>query len=205
MDGSVGGTGDGTMDLLRHCAAAIDQLDSNAVRAAVSVIANCAEKGRQVWLAGNGGSMSTASHLAADLAKWASPSGVPAVRATCLGDNGPLLTALVNDVGWDQVYSYQLARRAAAGDVLVVISVHGGAGSDLAGAWSQNLVRALTTAQRLGCATVGLSGFDGGVFDEVCDVHLRVPAESTPVVESVHSLLAHAIADGLRRRTGPTA
>lgn len=193
--------GDTTRDLLRQCTEAIDALDTAALCAAIDVIAGCTAGGGQVWLVGNGGSLATASHLAADLAMWASPSGVPAVQATCLGDNGPLLTALVNDVGWDQVYSYQLARRAAAGDVLVAISVHGGAGSDRAGAWSQNLVRALTTARSLGCSTIGLSGFDGGVFDEACDVHLRVPAESTPVVESLHGLLAHAIADGLRQRT----
>lgn len=200
----MNGPGDATQDLLRQCAAVIDRLDTDVLRTAVAVIADCAEAGGQVWLAGNGGSLSTASHLAADLAKWGSPSGVPAVQTTCLGDNGPLLTALVNDVGWDQVFSYQLARRAAAGDVLVAISVHGGAGRDRAGAWSQNLVQALTTARSLGCATIGLSGFDGGVFDETCDVHLHVPAESTPVVESLHGLLAHAIADGLRRRTSRT-
>ncbi len=189
-----------TAELLKAGAEAIDTVDCAAVDAAVATIADCATRGGQVWIAGNGGSASTASHLAGDLAKGGSPPGVPPVRATCLNDNVTLLTALVNDVGWEEVFSYQLARRADRGDVFVAISVHGGAGREDAGAWSQNLVRAITVAGAAGCATIGLSGFDGGVFGAACDVHLWVRAHSTPVVESVHLLLAHAIADGLRRR-----
>jgi D-sedoheptulose 7-phosphate isomerase len=187
-------------DLMGQCAEAIGQIDTAALRRAIEAISDCADNSGHIWLIGNGGSMATASHLAADLTQWASPEGATALRATCLADNVALLTALVNDVGWDHVYSYQLVRRAAAGDVLVAISVHGGVGRDRGEAWSQNLVRSLTVARDLGCLTIGLSGFDGGVFGEACDVHLHVPAASTPVVESIHGVLAHAIADGLRRR-----
>ena len=190
-----------TMDLLRAAAKAIDAIDCDLVDSATRLIADCAARGGQVWIAGNGGSASTASHLACDLAKWGSPTGVPAVRATCLNDNTALLTALVNDAGWDEVFSHQLARRANRGDVFVAISVHGGAGAEDAGVWSRNLTQAITVAQAAGCATIGLSGFDGGAFADICDAHLWVDARSTPVVESTHLLLAHAIADGLRHRT----
>lgn len=186
--------------LLNQTQAALSGLDTSVITSAIETITQCAERGGTVWLFGNGGSASTASHFAADLAKWGSPPGVCPVHATCLSDNLTLLTSLVNDVGWDAVYSYQLERGASDGDVAIAISVHGGIGQETADLWSQNLIRGLLTAKTLGCSTVGLSGFDGGSFGDVCDIHINVTAQSTPVVESVHVLVAHCIADGLRQR-----
>src|SRR5712664_3354478 len=87
---------------------------------------------RQVFLAGNGGSASTATHFAADLNKYASELGKKRFRAIALTDNMPLMTALVNDEGWEKVYTWQLDNLMKEGDLLVAISVHGGSGSDRA-------------------------------------------------------------------------
>jgi D-sedoheptulose 7-phosphate isomerase len=187
-------------ELFQRSAQSLNEIDVSKINDAVLLLTDCAETGNRVWLAGNGGSASTASHLAADLFKWGSPPGVKPIRSTCLNDNVALTTALTNDVGWEQVFTYQLERCANAGDVFVAVSVHGGIGSEAASPWSQNLVQALIVARKLGCRTVGLSGFDGGVFGELCDVHLHVPVSSTPIAESVHLLLAHAIADALKQR-----
>src|SRR5207244_1954626 len=81
----------------------------------------------------------TATHLAADLNKLTAIPGQPRLRAMSLVDNIPLVSALVNDDGWDNVYTEQLATFYRPGDVLITISVHGGQGRDKAGAWSQNL------------------------------------------------------------------
>ena len=87
------------------------------------------------------------------------------------------------------------------GDVLIGISVHGGSGSDKAGLWSQNLLRAMQVAKDEFDATViGLSGFDGGAFRQVADVCLTVPFASTPQVESFHLALEHLITFCLKEK-----
>ncbi|MGD6805684.1 MAG: SIS domain-containing protein, partial [Candidatus Bathyarchaeia archaeon] len=100
------------------------------------------ENGNQVFIAGNGGSASTATHFACDLAKFTVVNGKRRFRVYCLNDNIPLVSALTNDLGWENVYYEQLRNLMNTGDVLVVISVHGGSGADQAGLWSQNLLKA---------------------------------------------------------------
>ena len=95
-----------------------------------------------IFTAGNGGSASTASHFAADLNKYTSSKADHRFKALCLNDNITLTSALTNDDGWDNVYSYQLESFMREGDVLVAVSVHAGSGGDNAGDWSQNLLKA---------------------------------------------------------------
>ena len=85
---------------------------------------------RTVFIAGNGGSASTATHFAADLNRMTAIPGKPRLRAMSLGDNAPLVSAIVNDEGWENLYTEQLETFFSPGDVLVTISVHGGKGSD---------------------------------------------------------------------------
>ena len=122
-----------------------------------------------------------------------------------LTDNMPLYSALVNDEGPASVYAEQLEPFVASGDVLVLISVHGGSGAGNAGSWSQNLLRALEVARQRGARTIGLSGFDGGALKEMADVCIVVPIDSTPQVESFHLALHHLICDCLRQKIEQTA
>jgi D-sedoheptulose 7-phosphate isomerase len=153
---------------------------------------------RQVFLAGNGGSASTATHFACDLAKFTSVEGKRRFRVVALNDNVPLVSALTNDLGWENVYVEQLKNLMDSGDVLVVISVHGGSGADKAGAWSQNLLKAAKFVKDNGGKVVGLAGFDGGVLKQTADACVVVPADSTPHVEGFHVVLTHLICAGLR-------
>jgi len=164
----------------------------------IDVIFAAWRTGNTVFCCGNGGSAGTASHLAADLAKYTWCEGKPRLRALSLCDNVPLLSALTNDEGFDQVYSWQLESLMRPGDVLVAISVHGGKGADKAGAWSQNLLRALHYAKEHDGKVLGLSGFDGGALRELADVCVVVPARSTPHVEAFHVCYHHMIAERLR-------
>jgi D-sedoheptulose 7-phosphate isomerase len=150
---------------------------------------------------GNGGSASTATHLAADLAKTvcASPED-RGLKTMALVDNIPLVSALTNDWGWDSVYNNQLSTYYVEGGVGIGISVHGGSGKDLSGQWSQNLLKGLQFIKDRGGKTIGLSGFDGGPMKDLVNICLVVPANSTPMVEGLHVLLNHILVFGLKNK-----
>lgn len=157
---------------------------------------------RAVFVIGNGGSSSTATHFAADLNKYVSSEAPHRFRAFALVDNIPLVSALTNDDGWSEVYSYQLEAFMKEGDVLVGISVHGGSGSDKAGPWSQNLLKAVKVAKEKKGKVVGLIGFDGGMLRKLADASIVVPTNSTPQVEGFHLVLTHLIAARLKEAIG---
>ncbi len=161
---------------------------------AIALLHTAWTEGRTVFTAGNGGSAGTASHFAADLNKMTAIPGRPRLRALSLVDNASLVSALTNDDGWENVYTEQLENFYRSGDVLVAISVHGGAGRDRAGAWSQNLMKAIAYVKERGGRTLGLAGFDGGAMRGACDVCVVVPFDTTPHVEGFHVVLHHLLA-----------
>ncbi|MFH1566988.1 MAG: SIS domain-containing protein [Gemmatimonadota bacterium] len=190
---------------LREMAAVVERLPRTQIAAAVDLLLETWERRGTVFIAGNGGSAATASHFACDLAKWTAVEGQPRFRVLALTDNMPLYSALVNDEGPASVFADQLEPFIGAGDVLILISVHGGSGAGNAGSWSQNLLRALQLAHQRGARVLGLSGFDGGALGEMADVCVVVPADSTPQVESFHMALEHLICDCLRTRIAARA
>jgi D-sedoheptulose 7-phosphate isomerase len=180
----------------------IDRIDRSKIVAFVDVLHDCWKAGGTVFLFGNGGSASTAQHMANDLFKCTWIEGKPRLKVLCLNDNMPLLSALTNDEGWAKVYLEQLRTWFKPGDVAIGISVHGGKGADKAGPWSQNLIAALTYAKESGGKALGLVGFDGGAMRTLCDVAVIVPVESTPHTEGFHLVLEHLITGALYERMG---
>jgi len=159
------------------------------------------KEGRTVFTMGNGGSASTATHFACDLSKVIIVEGKKRFRAICLNDNIPLLSAWINDNGFDNLFSEQLRNLMRPHDLLVGISVHGGSGRDQAGLWSQNLLKAMEVAKReFNGLAIGFSGFDGGAMKELADLCIVVPFHSTPQVESFHLVLEHLITFCLREK-----
>lgn len=170
---------------LRHCT---EKLDMAALERVIGVLVEAWKKDRTIFVAGNGGSAATASHMANDLAKTvlghnrAEPG---ALRAVALTDNVPLITAWGNDNHYDEVFSGQLAVLARRGDILLVIS---GSGN------SPNILRAAETARRMGMTVVAFLGKGGGAMRDKADVALVVPSDDYGIIEDVHLVLNHLLA-----------
>jgi D-sedoheptulose 7-phosphate isomerase len=159
------------------------------------------KRGATVFLIGNGGSASTATHFACDLSKVTIAPGKPRLRAISLCDNVALMSAWINDSGFEHLFSEQLRNLMRPGDVLIAISVHGGSGQDQGGPWSQNLLRAVKAArEEYGATVIGFTGFDGGMLRKTADVCVHVPLPSTPQVESFHLVLEHLITFCLKEK-----
>ena len=176
-------------------AISVDDIDR-----AIELLFEAWETGNQVFICGNGGSASTATHFACDLSKTTIVQGKKRFKAYCLNDNIPLMSALINDEGFDNLFHEQLKTKFQKRDVLICISVHGGAGKDKAEPWSQNLLKAMQYAKENSGKTIGFSGFDGGPMKEIADACIVVPINSTPQVESFHLALEHLICSCLRQK-----
>lgn len=160
----------------------VDALDHEALLRAVERLRLARDTGATVFVCGNGGSASTASHLANDFGKAVKQGGTRPMRVLCLSDNTSWLTALANDEGYDRVFAGQLENFASPGDVLLVISASGS---------SPNLVAAVDWAHQHGLGTIGVLGFDGGRLKDRVDELLWVetPKGLYGPVESAHTIV----------------
>ena len=175
------------------CKIIIDNIDNQVIADAVNALFTAWKKGKTVFVFGNGGSAGNASHFAADLAKTTMVPGKSRLRAFCLSENVSMLTAWTNDEGWGSVYEGQLQGYHQPGDVCIALSVHGGSMSGNSGQWSQNLMRGLQYAKNNGGINIGISGFNGGTFPQVCDHTIVVPLDSTAHIEAFQMVIHHAI------------
>ena len=187
-------------DFLNEFAEVARHLSDDDINRATDLLFDAWKKGSKIFIIGNGGSASTASHFACDLAKTTAIDGKKRFKVISLTDNVPLLTALTNDDGFASIFVEQLRNLLEKDDVLIAISVHGGSGQDKAGLWSQNLLAAIQYAKDNHARTIGMAGFDGGAFKTMTDVCIVVPANSTPYVESWHATLEHLICSSLKER-----
>ena len=159
------------------------------IAAAVDLLLEAYHADRQVLMVGNGGSASTASHFACDLAKGARVPGRRPWRVIALTDNVPLLTAWANDVSYDEVFARQLDTLANPGDVLVAIS---GSGN------SPNILEAVRVARERDVVTIGLTGGSGGSLRPLVDLCVTIPALEMPMIEDAHLMVAHLISGCVR-------
>lgn len=157
----------------------------NSIDKALEILREAKSENKQVFIFGNGGGAGT--HFAADMFK------IGEIKTVCLNDNIPLVSALTNDNGWENVYLEQLRRMMNEGDVVIVQSVHGGKGRDKAGNWSENLTKAVDYANKKG-KSISIVGFDGGVLKNISNVCIHIPIDSTAIVESLQSFVHHILA-----------
>jgi D-sedoheptulose 7-phosphate isomerase len=189
-------------EFLQETIRLLKQLDSSAILRAEQILLHCYHRRGRVYTMGNGGSASTAQHFAADLAKYVVPEGGRPFDVRCLTDNIALYTAWANDAAREDVFVNQLRGLLNPEDVVLAISVHGGAG------FSTDLVRAVRYAKQVGAATVSLVGFDGGVLHRESTCSIRVPIQSTPQTEALHLVIEHLLMSLIREAlagNGPDA
>ena len=151
---------------------------------AMAVLERAHAEGRTVFIAGNGGSAATASHMANDLLKGVAAGGRGGLRALSLADGVPLLTAIANDESYEEIFSIPLETLARRGDVLVVIT---GSGN------SPNVLRAAAAASRIGMTTVGFLGKGGGRVRDMLDLEVTVPSDDYGPIEDAHMCFDHLI------------
>jgi len=144
---------------------------------------------KQVFTLGNGGSSSTASHMAADLAKNTIGPNMRRFRITSLSENAAIMTALANDLGYEHVFSEQLIDLIRPGDVLIAVSASGN---------SPNVLRAIRYARGESAEVVGVLGFDGGEAATLVDTAIIVPSTNYGIVEDVHLMINHMLVEYFR-------
>lgn len=169
----------------------LDRLPVAEIERVIELLYAARLNGQQVFIMGNGGSASTASHFVCDLAKNTRRDGWPHFRVIGLTDNMALFSALANDDGYENVFAHQLENLVRSGDIVIGISTSGN---------SKNVVNALALAERLGATTIGFTGFDAGQVGEMVDLNVHVPSSCIEQVEDVHLMLEHLIVTVLRER-----
>lgn len=170
---------------------ALDRLQHAHIEQAIDVLHAARIERRQIFIMGNGGSASTASHFVCDLAKNTRVPNWPDYRVLGLTDNMALFSAYANDEGYENVFAQQLANFVQLADVVIGISTSGN---------SPNVLEGVKLAKLSGATTIGFTGFDGGQLGKMVDIDLHVPSHCIEQVEDIHVILEHLICSRLRDR-----
>lgn len=184
-------------EYLQRCAALFDKLDLSQMERLADDIYAAYQRGRFVFICGNGGSGSNSSHFCEDLGKSTldrkdfTNDAVRRLKVLSLTDNTPYILAWGNDEGFDRVFVEQLKNFASPGDVLIAIS---GSGN------SPNILNAVEWANRHDVKTWGITGYTGGKLRTLAHDNLHVPLDDMGLVESVHLILFHWILNDIHGR-----
>ena len=160
----------------------LKKLDVEQINAALNLFNETRQRKGRIYICGNGGSAATASHFQNDFNKGVSEYIEVPFRFHCLNDNVATLMAIANDIGYEEVFRFQLRNNLEENDVLVAIS---GSGN------SHNVIRAVEYAKEQGCKIIGLTGFSGGKLREISDISLHASVKSMQVTEDIHMIFDH--------------
>jgi D-sedoheptulose 7-phosphate isomerase len=163
---------------------AVTSLDHRALRPVLDELLALANRGGTLWIAGNGGSASIADHAACDLAKGTHVGAHPSLRAISLAANPAMLTAIANDIAFEQVYRRQLEIYLREGDAVLLVSASGESG---------NVVEACHYARERGFPTIAFVGFKGGTLKRLADHVVHVEVENYGIAEDVHQSVMHVL------------
>lgn len=171
-------------DYIRREIETINALDIDSINDVMNLLEETRLNGKTVYVFGNGGSSATASHYQNDFNKGISEHIEQKYNFQCLNDNVATLMAIANDIGFEEVFRFQLKGHLKPGDVIFAIS---GSGN------SKNVLNAVKYAKEQGNKVIGVTGYDGGELDRISDYHLRADVNSMQITEDIHMIFDHLI------------
>jgi D-sedoheptulose 7-phosphate isomerase len=181
-------------DYFERLARAAASVDRAGLAKAADLLRTAYRSRATVYVCGNGGSASLADHLACDHLKGVQTDTALLPRVVSLSANVALLTAVANDIAFEDVFLYPLRTMAGPGDVLVAVSASGD---------SENVVRAAAWAKEHSLGVIALTGFSGGRCGPLAAAHIHVAADNYGLVEDVHQSIMHILAHHLRQEHMP--
>jgi len=164
----------------------LDNIDVDIISDIVDTLEETIENKSRIYILGNGGSAATASHMVNDLGAGLRRRNIINFDVTSLGDNSPVITAIANDIGYENIFYMQMKGHINADDVIVAISCSGD---------SANIIKAVDYAKDLGCKIIGVTGFNGGYLKKISNInfHVDAPEGEYGLVEDAHMILDHII------------
>ncbi len=160
----------------------LDALSDVEISQVMNVLEHARLERKRIFICGNGGSASTASHFECDFNKGISYDQEIKYDIECLSDNVPMMMAIANDIGYDDIFVVPLKNKLKAGDLVIGIS---GSGN------SENVIRAFQYAKEAGAETIAFTGYNGGKLKEIADYNIHVAVENMQITEDVHLILNH--------------
>ena len=179
-------------DYYAKFARTLQAFDKKPFAAVLEVFDAIRERGATIWVCGNGGSAAISDHTVCDVSKGTHVDGVLPIRSMSLASNGAMLTALANDISYDQVFSQQLKYYLKPEDAVLLVSSSGN---------SPNVVEACKYANEVGVPTIAFVGFKGGKLKELAKHVVWIPIENYGIVEDTHQSLIHVLTQYLRTRS----
>ncbi|MBT6442142.1 MAG: SIS domain-containing protein [Alphaproteobacteria bacterium] len=177
-------------DYVGQLARAAGSIDQDRLADASDLLDDTFQQGKWLYVCGNGGSAAIANHLLCDYAKCIQTDTNVRPRVISLSANLEMITAIANDIEYDDCFSYQLATTGQPGDVLMTISASGD---------SENIVRAIKWASENGMHSIALTGFNGGRSAELASINLHVDGDNYGIIEDAHQSIMHILAQYLRQ------
>lgn len=169
-------------EYLEREVAVIQKLDIESINTVLNVLEDARFAGKKVFICGNGGSAATASHYCCDFNKGINTNQKKKHNFECLNDNVPMMMAIANDIGYEEIFRYPLKNKMTPDDILIGIS---GSGN------SQNVVNAMAYAKSIGGTTIAIVGYNGGRMKKMADYHVHVVIDDMQVSEDIHMILDH--------------
>jgi len=175
-----------TKNYIENLKRLLDSIDETVVEDIVNEIEKLLINRGRLYILGNGGSSATASHMVNDLGTGLRRRDIINLDVVSLGDNSPVVTAIANDIGYENIFYMQMKGLINPKDVILAISCSGN---------SPNIVKAVEYAKEQGCKIIGVTGFDGGKLKELANIkfHVEAPKGEYGLVEDVHMILDHII------------
>ncbi len=167
----------------------LDNIDQKPIYEAIAWLHNARINNRTIFIMGNGGSASTATHFVCDLAKNTRHTDVPHFKVMGLADSMAILSAYANDEGYENIFAQQLANLVQPEDIVIGISTSGN---------SPNVVKAIELAKERQARTIGFTGFNAGKLGPMVDLQVHVPSDCIEQVEDIHLIFEHLITKVLR-------